>query len=49
MQHIAMGEVWTSEMWAFLDMHEKIQQIKKTIRISDHFSIVKFECLDQFW
>ena len=36
-------------LWAFLDIDENIQKImKKTRRIFDTFSIVKFECLYQF-
>ena len=40
------GTLW---LWAFSDIYENIQKIiKKTIRIFDPFSIVTFECLDQF-
>ena len=39
----------TLQPWAILDIDENIYKvIKKTIRIVDPFSIVKFECHDQF-
>ena len=40
---------WTLQLWAFLDIDENIQKVvKKAIRVFDPFSIVKFECRDQF-
>ena len=40
----------TLQLLAFLDTDENSPKIiKKVIRIVDSFSMVKFECLDQFW
>ena len=45
MHHIERRNLW---LQAFLDIDENIQKtIKK--RIFHPFSVVKFECLDQFW
>ena len=46
MQHIEKGDFAAVDF--LIDDHiQKI--IKKTIRIFDPVSIVKFECRDQFW
>ena len=51
---VSFGMHWKGmgilQMWTFLDKDKNIQKIiKKAIRIFEPFSVVKFECLDQFW
>ena len=45
-QHIERGTLW---LWTFLDIDEYIpKKLRKTVKIFDPLSILKFECLYQF-
>ena len=47
MQHIEKGG-GTWQLWALVDIDEKVQKMIRKTRVFDCFSIVKLKYLDQF-